>query len=144
MFCKQFSPLRYGSFTSLETGKFVSQKSLSETPFKPDRVSFCTPKNYMQRIPGEKGEKSTGENSKDPVETAPRICRLPSLVVVERVLIILEEGKRPPPPRQDSAPGLYWDPRPLYYKNFSCALCTTKMSVVKPFSVLSKDEIGPS
>ena len=29
---------------SLEKGKYVFQKSLSETPFKPDRVSFCTPK----------------------------------------------------------------------------------------------------
>ena len=32
-------------FISLETGKFVFQKSLSETPFKQDRVSFCTPNN---------------------------------------------------------------------------------------------------
>ena len=47
-FCKQFSPLRYGTFISLEKGKFVFQKSLSETPFKPDRVSFCTP-NLMSR-----------------------------------------------------------------------------------------------
>ena len=31
-------------FISLEKGKFVFQKSLSETPFKPDRVSFCTRK----------------------------------------------------------------------------------------------------
>ena len=30
-------------FKSLEKGKFVFQKSLSETPSKPDRVSFCTP-----------------------------------------------------------------------------------------------------
>ena len=30
--------------------------------------------------------KSTGENSKCPVETAPRICRFVSIVVVERVL----------------------------------------------------------
>ena len=36
--CKQFSPLEY----SLEKGKLVFQ-SLSETPFKPDWVSFCTP-----------------------------------------------------------------------------------------------------
>ena len=40
-FCKQLSPLRYRTFISL--GKFVFQKSLSETPFKPDQVSFCTP-----------------------------------------------------------------------------------------------------
>ena len=30
-------------FRSLEKGKFVFQKSLSESSFKPDRVSFCTP-----------------------------------------------------------------------------------------------------
>ena len=29
-------------FRSLEKGKFVFQKSLSETPFKPDKVSFTT------------------------------------------------------------------------------------------------------
>ena len=32
-FCKQFSPLRYRTFISLEKDKFVLQKSLSETPF---------------------------------------------------------------------------------------------------------------
>ena len=31
------------SFISLEKGKFVSQMSLSETPFKSDRVSFQDP-----------------------------------------------------------------------------------------------------
>ena len=36
---KQFSPLRYRIIGSLETGKVVFQKPLSETPFKPDRVS---------------------------------------------------------------------------------------------------------
>ena len=45
-FCKQFSPLRYRTLISLEKGKFVFQKSLSETPFKPDQVSFCTP-NFL-------------------------------------------------------------------------------------------------
>ena len=34
------------------------------------------------------------------------------------------------------------DPRPLHYKTPPCAFYH-KMSVVKPFSVLSKDEIGP-
>ena len=38
--------------------------------------------------PGQKGNKSTGENSKNPVETAPRNCRFLSLVVVERALIL--------------------------------------------------------
>ena len=35
----------------------------------------------------EKTKKSTGENSKNPTETAPRNCRFLSLVVVERVQI---------------------------------------------------------
>ena len=39
---KQCSPLRYGIFRSLRGGKFVFQKSLSETPFELDRVGFCT------------------------------------------------------------------------------------------------------
>ena len=47
-FCKQFSPPKYRPFISLEKGKFVFQKSLSETPFKPDRASFCTLK-YSSR-----------------------------------------------------------------------------------------------
>ena len=34
------------TFISLEKGKLVFQKFLSETPFKPDRVSFCTLKNW--------------------------------------------------------------------------------------------------
>ena len=37
---QQFSALRYRIFISLEKGKFVFQKSLSESPCKPDRVSF--------------------------------------------------------------------------------------------------------
>ena len=41
---KHYSPLRYRIFISLKRGKFVFEKSLSETPFKPDRFSFCTPK----------------------------------------------------------------------------------------------------
>ena len=40
--------------------------------------------NYTKNL--EKKEKSTGENSKNPVETAPRNCRFLSLVVVERAL----------------------------------------------------------
>ena len=42
-FCKQFSPLRYRTFISLKKGKFVFQKSLSETPFKPDGSVFALP-----------------------------------------------------------------------------------------------------
>ena len=48
--CKQFSPLRCRIFISLKKGKFVCQTSLSErteTPFKPDRVSFCTPNSFL-------------------------------------------------------------------------------------------------
>ena len=48
VFCKQFSLLRYRIFRSFRKGKFVFQKSLSETPFKPDRVSFCTPKIHRE------------------------------------------------------------------------------------------------
>ena len=56
-FWKQFSPLRYRMFRSFEKGKFVFQKSLSETPFKPDRVSFCTPNKRFSR-PSLHGAKS--------------------------------------------------------------------------------------
>ena len=45
--CKHFSPLRCRAFISLEKGKLVFQKCLSETPFKPDRVSFCTPQKRL-------------------------------------------------------------------------------------------------
>ena len=41
-FCKQSSPLRKRIFIGLDK----KAKSLSETPFKPDRVSFCTPSFY--------------------------------------------------------------------------------------------------
>ena len=54
----------------------------------------------------------------------------------------LEEGKRPTPPRQDSASGLYKPPAALLQDPSLCIL-PLKMSVVRPFSVLSKDEIGP-
>ena len=50
-FCKQMSPLRYRTFRSLEKGKCVFQKSLSETPFKPDRVSFRTPNQDPKSTP---------------------------------------------------------------------------------------------
>ena len=36
-------PLRLRIFIGLEKGKSVFQKCLPEIPFKPDRVSFCTP-----------------------------------------------------------------------------------------------------
>ena len=39
----------------------------------------------LHRKPGEKGNEATGENSKNPVETAPRSCRFPSMVVVKCV-----------------------------------------------------------
>ena len=38
-----------------------------------------------------KGKKSTGENLKDPMETAPQNCRFLSLVVVECVLILRKD-----------------------------------------------------
>ena len=43
----------------------------------------------LRNKPGEKRKKSTGENSKNPMETAPRNCRFLSLVVVARVLIFV-------------------------------------------------------
>ena len=43
-FAGSFLLLGIGLFISLEKGRFVFQKSLSETPFKLDRVSFCTSK----------------------------------------------------------------------------------------------------
>ena len=42
--------------------------------------------------PGEKGQTCTGENSKNPVETAGRNRRFLSLVVVKRVLINMVSG----------------------------------------------------
>ena len=53
-----------------------------------------------------------------------------------------KKGKDPHP--QDKIQHLDFtkDPRPLYYKTPPCALYHN-MSVVRPFSVLSKDEIGP-
>ena len=53
------------------------------------------------------------------------------------------KGKDPHP--QDKIQHLDFtkDPRPLYYKTPPCAFFTTKTSVVRPFSVLSNDEIGP-
>ena len=54
-----------------------------------------------------------------------------------------KKGKDPHP--QDKIQHLDFtkDPRPLYYKTRPCVYFTTKLSVVRPFSVLSKDEIGP-
>ena len=49
-FASSFLPLRYRTFISPEKGNFVIQKTLSETPFKPDRVSFCTLKNLGQKV----------------------------------------------------------------------------------------------
>ena len=56
---------------------------------------------------------------------------------------VWKKGKDPHP--QDKIQHLDFtkDPRPLYYKIPSCAFYHKKWSVVRPFSVLSKDEIGP-
>ena len=40
----------------------------------------------LHRKPGERGNNPLEKNEKNPVETAPRNCRILSLVVVERVL----------------------------------------------------------
>ena len=53
-----------------------------------------------------------------------------------------KKGKDPHPQDKIQHLDLTKAPRPLYYKTPPCVF-TTKMSIVRPFSVLSKDEIGP-
>ena len=55
----------------------------------------------------------------------------------------MKKGKDPHP--QDKIQHLDFtkDPWPLYYTRPLPVYFTTKMSVVRSFSVLSKDEIGP-
>ena len=53
-----------------------------------------------------------------------------------------KRGKDPHPQDKSQHLDLTKDPRPLYYKTPPCVFYH-KMSVVRPFSVLSKDEIGP-
>ena len=48
--CAKKTPHKYRIFITLEKGTFVFQKSLSETPLKPDRVSFCTPNIGLARL----------------------------------------------------------------------------------------------
>ena len=57
-------------------------------------------------------------------------------------LTIRKKGKDPHPQDKSQYLDFTKDPRPLYYKTPPCALYH-KMSVVRPFSVLSKDEMGP-
>ena len=52
------------------------------------------------------------------------------------------KGKDPHPQDKSQHLDFTKDPRPLYYKTPPCVFYH-KMSVVRPFSVLSKDEIGP-
>ena len=59
------------------------------------------------------------------------------------VVIYFGRRDRPPPPRQDSASGLYKGPPAALLQDPSLWYFTTKISVVRPFSVLRKDEIGP-
>ena len=65
------------------------------------------------------------------------------LAVDASTALTWKKGKDPHP--QDKIQHLDFtkDPRSLYYKTPPCVFFTTKMSVVRPFSVLSKDEIGP-
>ena len=58
------------------------------------------------------------------------------------MLLIWKKGKDPHP--QDKIQHLDFtkDPRPLYYKTPPCVFYHKNYSVVRPFSVLSKDEIG--
>ena len=46
-FASSFLLLGIGLFIGLEKSKFVFQESLSETPFTPDQVSFCTLKQVL-------------------------------------------------------------------------------------------------
>ena len=57
--------------------------------------------------------------------------------------ICWKKGKDPHPQDKIQRLDFTKDPRPLYYKTPPCAFCTTNVSVVRPFSVLSKDKIGP-
>ena len=52
-FASSFLLLRIGFLeaSKKQISKFVFQKSLSETPFKPDRLSFCTPKRKGIPLP---------------------------------------------------------------------------------------------
>ena len=68
--------------------------------------------------------------------------RVAPISLLPNVSSFWKKGKDPHP--QDKIQHLVFskDPRPLYYKTPPCAFYH-KMSVVRPFSVLSKDEIGP-
>ena len=59
------------------------------------------------------------------------------------VVVVWRKGKDPHP--QDKIRHLDFtkDPRPLYYKTPPYVLYHQKKSVLRPFSVLSKDKIGP-
>ena len=53
VFASSFSPLRYRTFTRencLKKSKFVFQKSLFKTPFKPERISSCTPNTGEMKV----------------------------------------------------------------------------------------------
>ena len=51
-----------------------------------------------------------------------------------------KKGKDPHPQDKSQYLDFTKDPRPLYYKTPPCGYFTTKMSVVRPFSVLSKEK----
>ena len=65
----------------------------------------------MHRKPGETGKTSSGENSKNTVESLPQNYRFPSLVVVERVLKINHTKnfsmKKSGPPKTPPLPIMY-------------------------------------
>ena len=54
-----------------------------------------------------------------------------------------KKGKDPHPQDKSQYLDFTKDPRPLYYKTPPCVIYHKKISVVRPFLVLSKDEIGP-
>ena len=81
------------------------------------------------------------ETMKFSICTPPRSAA-PNTPLIRAWSLVWKKGQDPHP--QDKIQHLVFtkDPRPLYYKNLPCAFYH-KMSVVRPFSVLSKDEIGP-
>ena len=81
----QFSPLRYRSFISLEKANLSFKRSLSETPFKPDRVSFCTPNFKNPEKNTEKTRLKPGKNLLEKVESTQKVGDL--------VIVMTDRGR---------------------------------------------------
>ena len=81
--------------------------------------------SYKQRVEcwirGNHGNHENDENHGNPGFPKPRVPQTTGLEIPELwVPLRLEEGKRPPPPRQDSASDFTKDTGPLYYKTPPC------------------------